>query len=939
MSPPWVAGQLPSAGLSRSQTDGGVWREAALVGVAVFILALPSVSHLEAATPAAASRIAVLAAQDTSGARRRQDLEARRRRARRAVRAQGDSVLADSLAPADPFPEPDSIMRALMQRSGYRPVLYRGDTLRLSTGDHSIHIQQRASIERAGEKLFADSVVYDGESRYVIAYGKSKLINAKGEEIDSEEGPLFYHTERHVGTVIEGRTQWEIWNVEGNFTLEGSDTLWVRSGIFTSCELPEPHYYFASDKIKLVLGHIVVAWPVRLYFGDVPVFWFPFMAQDIRQGRRSGILTPAFGINDVVRNSDNHRRHISNIGYYWAISDYMDAQIRFDWWSSTWTRIDGFYRYRWRDRLLDGRLGYSQFFLADGTREMSLVWNHSQKFGERSDLRASVRFVSSTEFEQQAEFNPERLTQRIRSDVGFTRRFDWGMLNLSAQRTQPLTEGKASTLNFPQASITLTPLVLTPARSPLEARWYNGLTWTGSFNYQHLAEDEPGQPDRSVTAGGATSGFALGNLRWNSNATIQEVTLAKPDTLFPADTSIIDGDTTVTGPVIIGPEVVNGTISWRTSLGYQQRLIGSTTLTPAVDLSGSFLRSNETNLDYISTPTRTAVSASLNSDIFGFFPGIGPATRIRHKFSPGIRWSYSPEVSPSARLNSLERFSTALIEERHQVSLGLTQTFEAKLRAREPESSAEGRAVEDSVGPRAPPQERKITVLAVRTSAVTYDFVQEELITDRLSNNITSDLLRGLAVRVTHDLFEQRTNGRKFKPFLSELNLSFSLGARSFAGIFGSSGDGIQQGRGILPETRGFEPDEELTSLDERAGGEEGERRRSRPWNLAIDYSLIRQRPLLGEPDPPAPRQTIRANLGFSPTENWTVSWRTTYDLEERDFVDQILRLRRDLHRWSATFDFSKASNDNFIFTFAVHLNDLPDVKFDYRQETVRSIQ
>ncbi|NIT80119.1 MAG: hypothetical protein GWO44_25275, partial [Thermoplasmata archaeon] len=77
-------------------------------------------------------------------------------------------------------------------------------------------------------------------------------------------------------------------------------------------------------------------------------------AQDIRKGRHSGILTPRFGINDVVRNSRGHNRHLSNVGYYWAISDYMDAQLSLDWWSSRWTRIDAFFRYRWRQKFLDG---------------------------------------------------------------------------------------------------------------------------------------------------------------------------------------------------------------------------------------------------------------------------------------------------------------------------------------------------------------------------------------------------------------------------------------------------------------------------------------------------------------------------------------------------------------------------------------------------------
>ncbi|MGD8868458.1 MAG: putative LPS assembly protein LptD [Gemmatimonadales bacterium] len=852
------------------------------------------------------------------------------------------ALAADSLAEqSNPFPSPDSIMQRLMERPGYRPVVYRGDTLQFSSSDRAIHIRQRANIERAGEELSADSVVYEGQTRFVTAYGKSKLINASGEEVDSEVGPLFYHTDRRIGTVMGGKTKWEVWNVEGDFTLEGTDTLWVRSGFFTSCDLPEPHYRFESDRIKLVLGRIVVAWPVRLYFGDVPVFWFPFIAQDIRRGRHSGLLTLGFGFNDIIRNSSDYNRHISNVGYYWAISDYTDAQFSMDWWSDNWTpRFDTYFRYRWRQKFLDGRIGLSQFFRPNG-KEISGSWNHSQKFGERSDLRASVQFVSSQQFNRENEYNPERLTQNIRSNIGFSRRFDWGSLNLSAQRVQPLSDSATTTMTLPQLSLTLTPIVLTPARSPLEARWYSDLTWTGSTNFSRTLSQATGQPDQTSTNGSLTSNLTLGNLRWNSSANLRDQT-----TEFTRDIVSSEADQTLDTILVFGPSITQGDIAWRSSFGYQQRLVGSSTITPALNLDGRFFRSNASDLRYVSAPTRISVSASLNTDVYGFFPGFGSWERIRHKFSPAFSWSYSPEVKPSERLRELG-FPTDSAAARHQITMTLSQTFEAKLkpRSREEEqpadSLAEGEAepgaARDSVPAEQTPESRKITVMAIRTSALAYDFVTGKLITGQISNSLTSDLLRGLTVRFDHDLFDE-SDGRRFAPFLTQLNLSFSLGQRTVAGLFGEPSGGLGRG-GIVPEPRGFD-EQELGMLPEEErpggvepGGGEADRGARRPWSLSIDYSLVRQRPIPTR-DPVPDRQSIRANLGFSPTQNWSLNWRTTFDVERSDFVDHTISLRRDLHRWSATFEFWQSANGNFVFNFRVNLNDLRDVKFDYRQET-----
>jgi hypothetical protein len=507
---------------------------------------------------------------------------------------------------------------------------------------------------------------------------------------------------------------------------------------------------------------------------------------------------------------------------------------------------------------------------------------------------------------------------------------------------QPISEGEPTTMTLPQFSITLTPIVLTPARSPLEARWYNGLTWTGSTNFNRATTDSPDQPDRTIASGGLTSNLNLGSLRWNSSGNIQEQTLEYTTDVVP------DGDGT--GPItVIGPRAQEGTISWRTSVGYQQRLIGSTAITPSINLDGSFFRSSKTGLKYVSLPTRLSTSASLNADVYGFFPGVGPLERIRHKFSPAFNWAYSPAVKPSPELEELG-IPAAASEERHQISVIFSQTFEAKLKPRsreaegepaEPEEAGEGEAPPDTTGAQQEQQARKLTLLAIRTSALAYDLVTGKLVTGQISNSLTSDVLRGLTLRLDHDLFQEREGGRSFDPFLTQLNLGFSIGDRTVAGLFGETSGGLRSDPGIVPSTREFDEDE-LGMLpgegeEPQAGVREREEEEGarRPWSLNVNYSLVRQRPPL-DPEAPEPRnsQTIRANLGFSPTQNWTMSWRTTYDLRGTEFVDHTLSLRRDLHRWSATFEFWQAANGNFVFNFRINHNDLRDIKFDYRQDS-----
>ena len=80
--------------------------------------------------------------------------------------------------------------------------------------------------------------------------------------------------------------------------------------------------------------------------------------------------------------------------------------------------------------------------------------------------------------------------------------------------------------------------------------------------------------------------------------------------------------------------------------------------------------------------------------------------------------------------------------------------------------------------------------------------------------------------------------------------------------------------------------------------------------------------------------QMLQGSLNFSLTENWDASWRTSYDLLNRNFNDHFITLTRNLHRWEAHFDFTKTATGNWAFRFEVALMDQEDLHFDYSQRS-----
>ena len=410
-------------------------------------------------------------------------------------------------------------------------------------------------------------------------------------------------------------------------------------------------------------------------------------------------------------------------------------------------------------------------------------------------------------------------------------------------------------------------------------------------------------------------------------------------------------------------------MDWSSSLDYQLELMGSTTLRPTADVRGALFRSDSTGGDFVSAPTRASFGANLSTDLYGFFPGIGPFTQFRHRISPQVSWRYSPEVTTDPELAAIPGFPQASGSAQNRLSVSLSQSIEAKMG---PESPAAGDTVtgvganpaaEATARDTMPPSDtasaggrgqapgtagtsavggtrRKVTLLSLSTSSLEFDFERAKedlptLVTEQMSANVNSDLLRGLSLNMTYDLFEGTGNERRFSPVLTQLGTSFSFrsgtGLGQIFGLGGGAGGGRTQ---TFPSTRSRDQftNPAYRREDDRRGIPEGSRG-SGPWDLSLRYSLSRSRPGEGGRE----SQNLSGTLRLEPTPNWSIWWDTSYNFTAGEFGQHTLELERDLHRWRATFRFIKSPNGNFLFDVMVQLTDAPDLKVEYDQRTQTS--
>jgi hypothetical protein len=118
-----------------------------------------------------------------------------------------------------------------------------------------------------------------------------------------------------------------------------------------------------------------------------------------------------------------------------------------------------------------------------------------------------------------------------------------------------------------------------------------------------------------------------------------------------------------------------------------------------------------------------------------------------------------------------------------------------------------------------------------------------------------------------------------------------------------------------------FEGDRDI---QREALGEDGD---GLPWNVSAAFSYSKSS--FGDPS-----STLNLNGSISLTSAWRISYRTTYDVVDRDFLGEYISVTRDLHCWEMSFTRQKLG-DEWEFYFRINLKAHPEL---YAEEGRRGL-
>ncbi len=702
--------------------------------------------------------------------------------------------------------EDDSVMLALLKKRGYTVVRYKGDTVAFASAGRTMTLtgseKDRAGVLRDSTLLVASRISYSDSLKLVLATGDTIVMRDPTQRDDVRGlGELSYDIDKRIGktrrfsTVANSGADWQIQAHRAAFvtdTVNDHSIIYGRDGKITSCLDSVPHYHFISREIKQVSENIIVARPAVFYVQDVPVMWLPFIFQDIRSGRRSGVLPPRVGFANLVRNSPTFRRQVDDIGYYFALTDYVDAQVSMDWRSSAkatdgnpgWTRFKGELRYRWLDRFMSGSLGVSRENLSSGSTNTAVSWGHSQEFSSRTRLNSNLNYVTNTTTQRQTSLNPYATLATIASQLNLVRLQGPFTINVGGTRRQYPGRQQIDQ-SFPSLNVSSKPLelggwfLLTPSLQYSTTQSLNQ-DGAGDFSYRYL--------DR---------GGVLDSVRLKRNTTQSSLALTTPFKIldfqvqsgfrfsenlrdFPQIITVRDvADTSVRQDRVFA-RTFESSADFDISVGLPQFFQGTWNLGPSitasnVDPRGFAIRTHLTNGQWVTQSKRLSYALGISPTVFRLLPGFGPVQRFRHAITPTLSYSYSPAASVSdeflAALNATQQGYTGAFAQ-NRLTLGLATNLEAKLRVRGDSGDADG---------------PKIKVVSLQFQPLTYDFERARktggsgFATERFGYTFRSDLLPGFDLGVDYSLFQGSilSDTAKFSPYREAVRASFSLDANS----------------------------------------------------------------------------------------------------------------------------------------------------------------
>ncbi len=374
-----------------------------------------------------------------------------------------------------------------------------------------IHLFGQATVTYQTMKLEADYIVIDWEENTLWAKARPGVIGPEARPKFSERDQTFttremkYNFKTRKGIIYQAATVQEGMQVIGEkakYISAGEDTtrsdvIFNQNAIFSTCDLPTPHYGIRSRKQKVIPEKVAVSGLSNLEIAGVPTpLFIPFAIFPLKLGKRTGLIFP-----NNYEFSEQWGFGLRGVGWYFPMNDYWDLSVTTNLYLKGTFGINASARYSRRYKYR-GSLGLSFDYRRQETEgvvtftpSMGLRWSHNQDakahptrtFGGSINLQTNLH-------QSTVENDAESVLQgTLSSNMSYRQTFADGKFTLSAGFNHSQnTRTRQVTINFP--NVTLQMQRIQPFKRKIRTgreKWYEkiSLLYKGEIRNQISATD------------------------------------------------------------------------------------------------------------------------------------------------------------------------------------------------------------------------------------------------------------------------------------------------------------------------------------------------------------------------------------------------------------------------------------------------------------------
>ncbi|WP_407431045.1 putative LPS assembly protein LptD [Arcticibacter sp.] len=384
------------------------------------------------------------------------------------------------------------------------------DSINFSIDGNIIYLYGNGRIAYEDLELDADYIRIDQKNKLLFARGRNDKYNVyrgrpifkQGADNPVTTDSLFFNFETKKGTLFGTATSMDGGFIQARKSKKNEyNEVSLKHGIYSTCNLPEPHTHFGIHITKgLVTDKQVISGPAYLEIEHIPIpLGLPFGFFPKMNKRASGFRFPSFG------EDANRGFYMQGIGWYLGINDYWDADIlgtiysKGSWDINTAARYKVNYKYSGSVNLsfssikspnaIEGTAGNT------ASKQFNVQWSHSQDQSANpgTTLSANVNFGTSSYFQQTAASGTYDYNSIVRnsmsSSIAYGRTFFDGLFNFtSALRHSQDISAKTVNLTLPSFNLSMTTINPFDRKDRVgEQKWFQriavGYTLEGSNTF------------------------------------------------------------------------------------------------------------------------------------------------------------------------------------------------------------------------------------------------------------------------------------------------------------------------------------------------------------------------------------------------------------------------------------------------------------------------